>query len=123
MAEDCAEGKFIKNVFFICQCAILGSKHLDETQESNVPPLVKNTWVYIILWHAKDLVMKGNDQRELKNAIKALEIKFLKILDKVCDYRLNYQVQKILIHFKTFETQNLSQHVSNLDSMDLNKQF
>ena len=86
-----------------------------------MPPLVKNTWVYIILWHAKDLVMKGNDQRELKNAIKALEIKFLKILDKVCDYRLNYQVQKILIHFKTFETQNLSQHVSNLDSMDLNK--
>ena len=65
VAEDCAEGKFIKNVFFICQCAILGSKHLDETQESNVPPLVKNTWVYIIMWHAKDLVMKGNEQREL----------------------------------------------------------
>ena len=96
VAEDCGEGKFIENVFFICQCAILGSKHLDEKQETHIPPIVKNTWVYIIMWQSKDIVIRTKDARELKNAIRALETKFLNILDKICDYRLNYQILKVL---------------------------
>lgn len=54
------------------------------------------------MWHAKDIVNTNRESRELKNAIRALETKFLNILDKICDYRLNYQLHKILIVFRKF---------------------
>lgn len=123
VAEDCVEAKFIDNVFFICQCAILGSKCLDEKQESHIPPLVKNTWVYIIMWLSKDIVNRTRESRELKNAIRALETKFLNIIDKICDYRLNYQIHKVLMLFKKFQDSNLNPHISSSENLTIQQAF
>ena len=74
---------------YICQCAIMGSKYMTPAQEMNIPPMVKGTWVYILMWLSRDIIAKQAMNRQVKNAIKAVEIKVLNILDKIIDYRLN----------------------------------
>ena len=75
------------------------------------------------MWHSKDIVLKTKDSRELKNAIRALETKFLNILNKICDYRLNFQVHKCLTLFRRFEESNLNPTVSSLDQTELQMSF
>jgi hypothetical protein len=41
------------------------------------------------MWLAKDIMAKQSSSRSMKNAIKAVELKVLAVLDKITDYRLN----------------------------------
>ena len=102
IAEDCVDGLFIKQTSFICQCAMLGSQHFDAKAEMKFPPVLKSTWVYILMWLCKDIIIRTIDNRQMKNAVRAIELKVLAILDKICDYRLNLQVYKYLIIFRQF---------------------
>jgi hypothetical protein len=36
----------------------MGSKYMNERQEMQVPAIVKGTWVYILMWLAKDIIAK-----------------------------------------------------------------
>ena len=67
----------------------MGSKYMTPAQEMNIPPMVKGTWVYILMWLSREIIAKQAMNRQVKNAIKAVEIKVLNILDKITDYRLN----------------------------------
>lgn len=75
------------------------------------------------MWHSKNIVNTTRESRELKNAIRALETKFLNILDKICDYRLNYQLQKALVVFRKFQELNLNPNVANADHIDVHCAF
>ena len=89
VAEDCVDALFIENVSFICQCAMLGSKRMDAKAEMKFPPIMKAIWVYILMWLCKDIIIRTLENRQMKNAVRAIEMKVLAILDKICDYRLN----------------------------------
>jgi hypothetical protein len=102
ITEDCVDPLFIKNVSFICQCAMLGSQHMNAEDEKKFPPIMKSTWVYILMWLCKDNIITTIDNRQMKNAVRAIEMKILAILDKICDYRLNLQCYKYLILFRKF---------------------
>ena len=102
ISEDCVDAKFIQNVMYICQCAIMGSKYMTPAQELNIPPMVKGTWVYILMWLSRDIIAKQAMNRQVKNAIKSVEIKILNILDKITDYRLNLQLHLFLMKFRKF---------------------
>ena len=57
LLEDCVSPKFIHEVLFVCQCAILGIVHFDAEEERGLPAIIKSTWVYILCWLAKDIVI------------------------------------------------------------------
>jgi hypothetical protein len=92
---------------------------MDAKAEMKFPPIMKSTWVYILMWLCKDIIIKTLDNRQMKNAVRAIEMKVLAILDKICDYRLNLQVYKFLIMFRKFQELNLDPHVSNERALQL----
>ena len=56
ITEDCVDANFVENCMYICQCAILGAIYLNKDDEKNVPKTVQSTWVYILMWLAKDII-------------------------------------------------------------------
>ena len=89
ITEDCVDSVFVENTMYICQCAILGAIHLNKQEEKYVPKVVQSTWVYILMWVAKDIINNQSDNRSMKNAVKSIELKILAIMEKLCYYRLN----------------------------------
>ena len=89
ITEDCVDAKFVENIMYICQCSVLGAIHLTKEEEKHVPKLVQSTWVYILMWLAKDIIANQSDNRSMKNAVKTVELKILAIMGKLCYYRLN----------------------------------
>jgi len=75
---------------------------MNAEDEKKFPPIMKSTWVYILMWLCKDNIITTIDNRQMKNAVRAIEMKILAILDKICDYRLNLQCYKYLILFRKF---------------------
>jgi hypothetical protein len=75
------------------------------------------------MWQAKDIILKNKDSMQMKMLVRGLESKFLAILDKVCDFRLNYQVLKSLILFRQFEEENLNPTVVSPANDELHLKF
>ena len=100
--EDLIDYRFIENIKFICQCALLGSTHLDDEQEKEIPQIIKNNWMYILMWIAKDICLRQEDIRSTSNAVRAIECKIFFIFDKITSYRINLQVRKFLVLFRKF---------------------
>jgi len=71
------------------------------------------------MWLAKDLVLSQTENRSMKNALKAIELKILMILEKLCSYRLNLQVFKFLKMFRKFQEINLDPHIASEPSLTL----
>jgi hypothetical protein len=91
ISEDCLDPKFIENVKLICQCALLGCSRYNEEVEMRLPFFIRSNWVYILMWISKDVITSQNS-RTMANAVRAIEIKVLEILNKLTSYRLNMQV-------------------------------
>mmetsp|Transcript_30174 Transcript_30174/g.46110 ORF Transcript_30174/g.46110 Transcript_30174/m.46110 type:complete len:173 (-) Transcript_30174:6034-6552(-) len=88
-----------------------------------MPVFIKSNWVYILMWIAKDITINQADTRSMKNAVRAIEVKVLSILDKITSYRLNLQVHKFLFLFRRFQEQNLHPHIGSEKILDLQVQF
>ena len=67
-----------------------------------MPVTVKSNWVYILMWIAKDITLTQTETRQMKNAVRAVEVKVLNILEKITSYRLNLQMHKFLFLFRRF---------------------
>ena len=70
VAEDCVDAVFVENVSYICQCAIVGAIHFNKDEEKHVPRIIQSTWIYILMWLAKDQIINQTDNRSMKNAVK-----------------------------------------------------
>lgn len=117
--EDCIDPGFIDNMLFICQCIILGTMRISEEQERVLPAVVKATWVYILTWLAQSMLLNQADNRQMKNALRAVEMRVLDIFEKVGFHRLNLQVHKFLLTFRKFQEANNSPHVANVSNVEL----
>lgn len=100
--EDLIDPKFIENIKFICQCALLGSSHFSGEKEDEIPSVIKTNWIYILMWISKDICIRQEDIRSMANAVRAIETKVFDIFDKITSYRLNLQVRKFLVLFRKF---------------------
>lgn len=95
LQEDCVNAKFVNDVLFVCQCAMLGIVHFDAEEERGLPAIIKSTWPYILCWLAKDIVLNQKQSRTMRNGLRAIEERIVGILEALSQYRLNLQV----LHF------------------------
>ena len=122
--EDLIDLRFIENVKLICQCALLGSSHCNEEQEKDLPQTIKNNWVYILMWISKDICLRQEDTRSIKNAVRSIETKVLNIFDKITCYRLNLQIRQFLVKFRRFQENSLDPDVEQEQQLhDLEQEF
>lgn len=117
--EDCVDPDFIDKILFVCQCIILGTMRISEEQERVLPAVVKATWVYILTWLAQSMVINQQGNRQMRNALRAVEMRVLDIFEKVGFHRLNVQVHKFLLNFRKFQEANNSPHIANLSNVEL----
>ena len=74
--ENMADRNFIINVKYVSQCLISGASHLSkEDEEKTVPYMVRHNWIYILFWLCKEIIKNQPNNKQMKNAIRSIEIK------------------------------------------------
>jgi hypothetical protein len=122
LKNDVVNPRFVDHTLHICQAAILGMMRLSTEQENEIPPIVKSMWVYILCWLAKDIVINQNNRR-MRNGLRAIEVKAINILRALQEFRTNLQVTRLLQLFYANYGSNQQAHVTSTQSMETLLQF
>ena len=85
---------------------------MSKEDEEEVPYMVRHNWVYILLWECKEVIKNQPNNKQMKNAVRSIELKSLQVMENLLSHRLNMQVFNFLRLYRQFQEQWLSKAAS-----------